>query len=123
LGFPGSIFSCDHSGLAAHNHWIPFASLGYVSFLPEEYESNLACAADATHYDRSVSLLTKPTLSGWKRFHLAGAALFLGSLGALVLTAIAVVAADLMIRREESQLEQDFAEEWLRYKSHVRRWL
>jgi protein-S-isoprenylcysteine O-methyltransferase Ste14 len=64
-----------------------------------------------------------PLYLGGNVFIFAGAALFLGSLGALVLTAIAVVAADLMIRREERQLEHDFGEEWLRYKSHVPRWL
>jgi protein-S-isoprenylcysteine O-methyltransferase Ste14 len=64
-----------------------------------------------------------PLYLGGNAFIFAGTALFLGSPGGLLLTAIAVIAADFMIRREERQLEHDFGEEWLRYKSQVRRWL
>ena len=38
-------------------------------------------------------------------------------------TVAAIIAADFMIRREEKQLEREFGNEWLRYKSEVRRWL
>jgi protein-S-isoprenylcysteine O-methyltransferase Ste14 len=64
-----------------------------------------------------------PLYLGGNGFIFLGAALFLGSPGGLFLTLIAVVSADLMIRREEKQLEHDFGEEWLRYRSQVRRWL
>jgi len=30
---------------------------------------------------------------------------------------------DLFIRREEKQLEEDFGQEWVRYKKQVRRWI
>jgi protein-S-isoprenylcysteine O-methyltransferase Ste14 len=64
-----------------------------------------------------------PLYLGGNGFVFLGAALFLGSPGGLILTVLAVFAADFMIRREEKQLEHDFGEEWLRYKSQVRRWL
>jgi protein-S-isoprenylcysteine O-methyltransferase Ste14 len=64
-----------------------------------------------------------PLYLGGNGFIFAGAALFLGSPGGLILTAAAVVAAEVMIRREEKQLEHDFGEEWLRYRRQVRRWL
>ena len=64
-----------------------------------------------------------PLYLGGNGFIFAGAAFVLGSPGGLILTAMAIVAAEFMIRREEKQLEHDFGEEWLRYKSQVRRWL
>jgi protein-S-isoprenylcysteine O-methyltransferase Ste14 len=64
-----------------------------------------------------------PLYLGGNVFIFAGAALCLGSPGGLLLTAIAILVADFMIRREERQLERDFGEEWVRYKSQVRRWL
>jgi protein-S-isoprenylcysteine O-methyltransferase Ste14 len=64
-----------------------------------------------------------PLYLGGNGFIFAGTALLLGSPGGLILTAIAIVAAEFMIRREEKQLEHDFGDEWLRYKSQVRRWL
>jgi protein-S-isoprenylcysteine O-methyltransferase Ste14 len=64
-----------------------------------------------------------PLYLGGNGFIFGGAALVLGSPGGLILTAIAILAAELMIRREEKQLEHEFGEQWLRYKSNVRRWL
>ena len=52
-----------------------------------------------------------------------GAALFLGSTMGLVLTIINILLVDVLIRREEKQLEHDFGEEWIRHRSRVRRWL
>ena len=64
-----------------------------------------------------------PLYLGGNVFIFAGAALVFGSPGGLVLTAVAIIGAEVMIRREEKQLEHDFGEEWLHYKSQVRRWL
>jgi protein-S-isoprenylcysteine O-methyltransferase Ste14 len=64
-----------------------------------------------------------PLYLGGNGLIFAGAALWLGSPCGFILTVIAILAAEFMIRREERQLEHDFGEEWLRYKSHVRRWL
>jgi protein-S-isoprenylcysteine O-methyltransferase Ste14 len=68
-------------------------------------------------------LSRNPLYLGGNVFIFLGAALFLGSPGGLILTVAAIIAADFMIRREEKQLEREFGNEWLRYKSEVRRWL
>jgi protein-S-isoprenylcysteine O-methyltransferase Ste14 len=64
-----------------------------------------------------------PLYLGGNVFIFFGAALFLGSPTALLLTAIHLPLIDLWIRREEKQLERDFGEEWVRYRNQVRRWL
>jgi len=64
-----------------------------------------------------------PLYLGGNVFMFLGAALILGSLSGLILTALSIVAVDLMIRREERQLARQFGAEWLTYKQHVRRWL
>jgi protein-S-isoprenylcysteine O-methyltransferase Ste14 len=64
-----------------------------------------------------------PLYLGGNVFIFFGASLLLGSPSALVLTAIHLPLVDLMIRREEGQLEKKFGEEWLRYRQQVRRWL
>lgn len=64
-----------------------------------------------------------PLYLGGNVFIFLGAVLFLGSLAGIVLTAINIVAVDFMIRREEKQLARGFGEEWMSYKSRVRRWL
>lgn len=64
-----------------------------------------------------------PLYLGGNVFIFLGAVLFLGSPGGLVLTVINILAVNLMIRREERQLEQQFGGEWVSYKSRVRRWL
>jgi len=51
-----------------------------------------------------------------------GAALVLGSPTALLMTALHLPLVNLMIRREEKQLEERFGEEFRRYKKQVRRW-
>jgi protein-S-isoprenylcysteine O-methyltransferase Ste14 len=52
-----------------------------------------------------------------------GAALLLGSPTALVLTALHLPLVNLMIRREEKQLEGKFGDDFRTYKEQVRRWL
>ncbi len=64
-----------------------------------------------------------PLYLGGNVFIFFGAALLLGSPMGIVLTVINLPIADMMIRREEKQLEREFGEEWVRYKSQVRRWL
>ena len=63
-----------------------------------------------------------PLYLGGNVFIFLGAALFLGTPAGILLTAMNIPLADWMIRREEKQLEREFGEEWLRYKSQVRRW-
>jgi protein-S-isoprenylcysteine O-methyltransferase Ste14 len=64
-----------------------------------------------------------PLYLGGNVFIFFGASMMLGSPSALLITALHIPVADLLIRREEKQLEQTFGEEWLRYKERVRRWL
>jgi protein-S-isoprenylcysteine O-methyltransferase Ste14 len=64
-----------------------------------------------------------PLYLGGNVFIFLGAVLYLGSPSGIPLTALNVLAMDMMIRREEKQLEHKFGEDWKRYKSQVRRWL
>lgn len=64
-----------------------------------------------------------PLYLGGNLFIFLGAALFLGSPSGLLLTALNIVAADFMIRREEKQLARMFGEEWTSYRKRVPRWL
>jgi protein-S-isoprenylcysteine O-methyltransferase Ste14 len=64
-----------------------------------------------------------PLYVGGNLFLFLGAVLFLGSPSGIVLTAINLVAVDLMIRREEKQLGREFGDEWTRYVHKVHRWL
>jgi protein-S-isoprenylcysteine O-methyltransferase Ste14 len=64
-----------------------------------------------------------PLYLGGNVFIFSGAVLILGSPAGVFLTAINMIGVDFMIRREERQLERDFGEEWVRYKSRVRRWI
>jgi protein-S-isoprenylcysteine O-methyltransferase Ste14 len=64
-----------------------------------------------------------PLYLGGNVFIFFGASLLLGSPSALFLTAIHIPLLDVLIRREEKQLERKFGDEWLRYRQHVRRWL
>lgn len=64
-----------------------------------------------------------PLYLGGNLFIFLGAVLILGSPMGILLTAINIVVADIMIRREEKQLALAFGEDWLRYKRQVRRWL
>jgi protein-S-isoprenylcysteine O-methyltransferase Ste14 len=64
-----------------------------------------------------------PLYLGGNGFIFLGAVLVLGSPAGVVLTAINIFAVDLMIRREEKQLESAFGEEWVQYRKRVRRWL
>ena len=64
-----------------------------------------------------------PLYLGGNVFIFFGAALLLGSPGALLITVAHLPLVELMIRREEQQLEQTFGKEWIDYKKRVRRWL
>jgi len=64
-----------------------------------------------------------PLYLGGNVFCFFGASLLLGSPSALVMTALHIPLVNLMISREEKQLERKFGEEWLAYKRSVRRWL
>jgi protein-S-isoprenylcysteine O-methyltransferase Ste14 len=64
-----------------------------------------------------------PLYLGGNVFIFFGAALLLGSPIALAITALHLPFVELFIRREERQLEQNFGEDWVRYRRSVRRWL
>jgi len=63
-----------------------------------------------------------PLYLGANVFCFFGAALLFGSLTATVLTILHLPFINLVIRREERQLEQKFGEEFVAYKARVRRW-
>jgi len=64
-----------------------------------------------------------PLYLGANVFCFFGAALLFGSPAALIMTAIHLPFMNLLIRREERQLEQKFGDRFLTYKKQVRRWL
>jgi protein-S-isoprenylcysteine O-methyltransferase Ste14 len=64
-----------------------------------------------------------PLFLGGNVFCFFGTALVLGSPMALLMTALQIPLVDLLIRREEKQLEQTFGDEYRLYKKQVRRWL
>jgi protein-S-isoprenylcysteine O-methyltransferase Ste14 len=64
-----------------------------------------------------------PLYLGGNVFIFLGAILCLGSPSGIFLTVINVIVVDIMIRREEKQLEREFGEKWVHYKNQVRRWL
>jgi protein-S-isoprenylcysteine O-methyltransferase Ste14 len=64
-----------------------------------------------------------PLYLGGNVFIFFGAAMVLGSPTALVFTVAHLPLVDIFIRREERQLAKDFGEEWVGYKSRVRRWI
>jgi len=64
-----------------------------------------------------------PLYLGANVFCFFGAALLLGSPTALIMTAIHLPFVNVMIRREERQLEQKFGDRFRLYKTQVRRWL
>lgn len=64
-----------------------------------------------------------PLYLGANVFCFFGAALLLGSPTALIMTAVHLPFMNLMIRREERQLEQKFGDHFRVYKTRVRRWL
>jgi len=69
------------------------------------------------------SFSRNPLYLGGNVFIFLGAVLFLGSPSGIFLIIINILVVDIMIRREEKQLERVFGEEWIRYRSRVRRWL
>jgi protein-S-isoprenylcysteine O-methyltransferase Ste14 len=64
-----------------------------------------------------------PLYVGANVFCFFGAALLLGSWTALVMTAVHLPFMNLVIRREERQLELKFGEPFREYKKQVRRWI
>ena len=64
-----------------------------------------------------------PLYLGGNVFCFFGAALLLGSPGALIMTALHLPLVNFMIRREEKQLEGKFGEEFRAYKTKARRWI
>jgi protein-S-isoprenylcysteine O-methyltransferase Ste14 len=68
-------------------------------------------------------LSRNPLYLGGNVLMFLGAALVLGTPSGLALTVAHLPLVDRMIRREETQLERTFGEEWLRYRGRVRRWL
>jgi protein-S-isoprenylcysteine O-methyltransferase Ste14 len=69
------------------------------------------------------SFSRNPLYLGGNVFIFGGAVLFLGSPSGIVLTVINIMAVEVMIRREERQLARNFGQEWILYKSRVRRWV
>jgi len=64
-----------------------------------------------------------PLYLGANVFCFFGAGLLLGSPTALIMTAVHLPFVNLIIRREERQLEQKFGERFRAYKKQVRRWV
>jgi protein-S-isoprenylcysteine O-methyltransferase Ste14 len=64
-----------------------------------------------------------PLYLGGNLFIFLGAALVLGTPGGIALTLMGLIPTDLMIRREEKQLENRFGDAWVQYKKRVRRWI
>jgi protein-S-isoprenylcysteine O-methyltransferase Ste14 len=64
-----------------------------------------------------------PLYIGGNVFMFYGAALILGSPTALILITLHLPFMDLMIRREEKQLENKFGLQWHEYSKRVRRWI
>lgn len=69
------------------------------------------------------SFSRNPLYLGGNVFIFLGAVLLLGSPSGIFLTVLNILVVDIMIRREEKQLDGEFGEEWLRYKNRVRKWL
>lgn len=73
--------------------------------------------------DGPFALSRNPLYLGGNLFMFLGAALVLGSTGGVALTLVGLIPTNLMIRREERQLEARFGDAWRAYASRVRRWL
>ena len=64
-----------------------------------------------------------PLYLGANVFCFFGAALLFGSPTALIMTAVHLPFVNLIIRREERQLEREFGDRFRAYKKQVRRWV
>jgi len=64
-----------------------------------------------------------PLYVGANVFCFFGAALLVGSTTAVIMTALHLPLMNLMMKREERQLEQKFGDEFRAYKKRVRRWV
>lgn len=63
-----------------------------------------------------------PLYLGGNIFIFLGASLVMGTPSGVILTFLHLPLVDLMVRREERQLEKSFGKEWLEYKEKVQRW-
>jgi len=64
-----------------------------------------------------------PLYLGGNVFIFLGTALLFGSPAAVIITFVHLPLVDLLIRREEKQLESNFGEKWRQYRRRARRWL
>ena len=64
-----------------------------------------------------------PLYLGGNIFIFLGASLILGTPGGLMFTVLHLPLVNLMIRREERQLEQSFGDAWRKYAQGTRRWI
>ena len=104
LGFLTRLWATFHF----YNH-----SMRVISLVPQ----NSLITSGPYRYSRN------PLYLGGNVFCFFGAALALGSPTALLLTTVHLPFVNLMIRREEKQLELKFGQEFRAYTQHVRRWL
>lgn len=63
-----------------------------------------------------------PLYLGGNVFIFLGASLVIGTPMGVIVTFLHLPVVDVMIRREEKQLEKVFGKEWIEYKKSVRRW-
>jgi protein-S-isoprenylcysteine O-methyltransferase Ste14 len=64
-----------------------------------------------------------PLYLGGNVFIFLGASLALGTPVGVIITILHLPIVDMMIRREETQLEKTFGKDWLEYKKKVHRWI
>ncbi len=64
-----------------------------------------------------------PLYLGGNFFIFLGASLLLGTIFGILITFLHLPLINLMIKREEAQLEHQFGKQWVDYKNKVRRWI
>ena len=118
-----------HSILIAVVAWVcvalGFATRVWATYLFYEHRMKVIWLQPQKHLITSgpYRFSRNPLYVGGNLFIFLGAVLVLGSPSGIVLTAINLVAVDLMIRREEKQLQREFGDEWTHYVRTVHRWL
>jgi protein-S-isoprenylcysteine O-methyltransferase Ste14 len=118
-----------HAGFATFAAW-PFLIVGFLlrvwaTFVFYECRMKvISLAAQGTLITSGPFRFSRnPLYLGGNVFIFFGAALLLGTPSGVLLVALHLPLMDLFVRREEKQLEQRFGEDWIRYRSQVRRWL